>query len=249
MTRDTKKAAKRFARQAKRQKVEATITRIREEGGDVVAYAAKTKYGFEFLTKAEREGYEEARKGYEEARKARANRRRHEKARKARADQRKSTLDEELSRLDGFVVDALKDGRDQDARRILKQGERELRNLEYSGQKKKPRKKLAERDGARFRVTAKVKRFGTKTGFEGRIEPTILLTDLHDAETGEHLTDHLWFTRGKSWQPVKEGDCVAFDARVDSYVKGYQGQRWDVDRTRQIDYKLTRPTKIEVLAV
>jgi hypothetical protein len=65
----------------------------------------------------------------------------------------------------------------------------------------------------------------------------ILLTHVVLADTGRHITDHIWFTLGKSWESYKVGDWVEFDARVGEYVKGYYKDKWD--------YKLNNPTKIK----
>jgi len=96
--------------------------------------------------------------------------------------------------------------------------------------------------GERINVSATVERFGTKNGYHGP-EPTILLRNVRD-ENGKILTDHIWFTRGKSWAYLVPGDKVSFSARVDSYVKGYQGHRWDVERSQKLDYRLVYPTKV-----
>ena len=74
----------------------------------------------------------------------------------------------------------------------------------------------------------------------------MLLTDV-ETLIGEHLTDHIWMNWTKGFgalDPWYPGDVVAFDARVGPYVKGYAGRGED---NRVIDYRLTRPTKIERL--
>ncbi|SFQ56558.1 hypothetical protein SAMN05421853_11098 [Roseivivax halotolerans] len=106
------------------------------------------------------------------------------------------------------------------------------------------RKELRKHLGARLGVTATVARFGIKNGYKGP-EPTILLKNVQDAD-GNTLTDHLWFKKGKSWDAAQPGCKVSFSARVDSYVKGYQGHRWDVERTQETDYRLVYPTKVQV---
>ena len=65
----------------------------------------------------------------------------------------------------------------------------------------------------------------------------ILLARVILADTGRHITDHVWFTLGKSWESYKVGEWVEFDARVGEYVKGYYKDKWD--------YKLNNPTKIK----
>jgi len=123
------------------------------------------------------------------------------------------------------------------------------------GKKKKKRKHLAHDhrkglkkfDGQRMTVIATVERFGTKKGWQGREEETILLKDVCLKQTGEKLCDHLWFTKGKSWDGTVSGCDVEFDARVTTYQKGYKGRRDDVyDRPVEHDYKLERPTKVVI---
>ena len=72
--------------------------------------------------------------------------------------------------------------------------------------------------------------------------PTLLLTDVKDNE-GNLLTEHLWFNYGKgflSLGQLERGDLIGFCARVADYVKG---RRYE----RELDYKLSRPTKITLL--
>ncbi len=106
------------------------------------------------------------------------------------------------------------------------------------------RVKLMVRDGQRFRVRAKVERFGSKRTFRGSLVETILLVDLADTATGDLLTDHLWMTAGKWSSGLSAGDRVTFDARVASYTKGYRGRRDDVHVPIEEDWKLSRPTKV-----
>ena len=110
------------------------------------------------------------------------------------------------------------------------------------------RKKLKEMDGERLRFSAVVERFGERSGYAVETLPTILLKAVAIADTGEQVTNHLWFTRGKSWEPFSVGDTVEFDARVVAYEKGYKGRRHDVyDAPIKIDYKLERPTKVKLI--
>lgn len=107
------------------------------------------------------------------------------------------------------------------------------------------RKELKKLDGQRLRFRAKVERFGEKNGYMGTL-PTILLTNVFELTSGQVVTDHLWFTRGKTWQ-CEVGDIVEFDARVGSYEKGYKGYRKDVCKEVKTDYRLERPTKFCVI--
>jgi hypothetical protein len=106
------------------------------------------------------------------------------------------------------------------------------------------RKALRKREGERFRVRCQIDRFGTKRAFKGAPVPTVLLKNLHDAITGDLLTDHLWFTAGKWCQGLRIGDTIEFDARVGAYLKGYQGRREDVFSDISEDYRLERPTRV-----
>lgn len=107
-------------------------------------------------------------------------------------------------------------------------------------------------------------RFGSKAGWKGRTEQTVLLNDIRVcdpsvsapmAETegednaGNLLTDHLWFNLTKEFAALelRSGDVVKFDARVCAYRKGYLGEREVYDKPPSIDYKLSRPTHVRKL--
>jgi hypothetical protein len=111
------------------------------------------------------------------------------------------------------------------------------------------RDKLKEIDGKRLRVRATFERFGTKTAFKGPPLETILLKDVACAATGACLTEHLWFTSGKTWRALglTPGAVVEFDARVSEYLKGYKGRRDDVCKPLELDYRLERPTKARLV--
>jgi len=111
------------------------------------------------------------------------------------------------------------------------------------------RKALAARNGERFSVIATVKRFGSRRGWQGRDEPTVRLVDLFDAIEATKLCDHLWFKKGKWADSLKIDDRILFDARADSYEKGYRGDRenvWDAPPP-STDWRLGRPTKVRKL--
>jgi hypothetical protein len=92
----------------------------------------------------------------------------------------------------------------------------------------------------RHRFRSRVTDFGGRTTCFGKYcVPMILLTHVVLAATGREVTDHVWFTQGKSWEPYAVGDWVEFDARVGEYVNGYYKDVWD--------YKLNNPTKIKKL--
>lgn len=96
----------------------------------------------------------------------------------------------------------------------------------------------------RNRYRAAVGRMGIKSNvFKGFPERTILLKNIVNVDTEEVVTNHLWFTVGKTLKKLKlkEGDEITFNARVGIYEKGY------IEKTT--DYKLNRMTKIEVKAI
>lgn len=110
------------------------------------------------------------------------------------------------------------------------------------------RKALKTLDGQRLTFTATIERFGSKNGFKGPL-PTVLLTDVKIEGTDEMVTDHVWFTKGKSWDKCKEGALVCFDARVTVYTKGYKGRNENIrmENPTAKDYRLDRPTKVKML--
>lgn len=98
----------------------------------------------------------------------------------------------------------------------------------------------------RARFTATVGRFGTKPGWQGRSLRTILLTDIRN-ESGQIVTDHLWFQVGKRIDALnlQPGDRVNFKARADYYEAGYLGYRDDPDLPPpRRDLKLCFPTDL-----
>lgn len=107
------------------------------------------------------------------------------------------------------------------------------------------RKALAARDEERATFHGTFERYGTKNGWQGRQEKTVLLKDICD-QTGKRVCDHLWFNLTKAFAllNLQVGDGVAFDARVKAYEKGYFGRRYDVYKPAEIDYKLSHPTRV-----
>ena len=109
------------------------------------------------------------------------------------------------------------------------------------------RNELRYKAGQRETFTGIFVRLGKKRAFRGPDLKTVLLKEVRDA-TGRTVTNHLWFnwTKGfeRAW-PLREGDVIQFDARVQRYTKGYQGRRENVYRPAETDYKLSRPTKIK----
>lgn len=103
--------------------------------------------------------------------------------------------------------------------------------------------------GDRKKFIGKFIRTGKKAGFKGYSQETILLKDIIDAESGQHVTDHLWlnFTKGFEDVNLKPGAMVEFQARVVEYKKGYKNSRFITEQQKK-DYKLSHPTKIRVVA-
>jgi hypothetical protein len=69
-------------------------------------------------------------------------------------------------------------------------------------------------------------------------------------DTGKVVADHLWFTKTKGFEALgslKNGDVIEFEARVTNYRKGYVNRKIGVNQ-RSVDYKLSRPTKLSVVA-
>lgn len=110
------------------------------------------------------------------------------------------------------------------------------------------RAELAKIDKVRDTFFGVVERFGTKPSFKGYPTQTVLLTDVKDCN-GNIVTDHIWFIKGKSFDSVKPGDVIKFNARVGQYVKGYKGHRWElqIDNPIELDYRLERPTQLQVI--
>lgn len=112
------------------------------------------------------------------------------------------------------------------------------------------RKELAKMEDVRTVFTGVFVRFGEKNGYKDPI-PTVLLKNVCD-ESGKMVTDHLWLnlTKGFATLDLKGGETVEFRARVREYVKGYKGRDWvrAMDAPLEEDYKLSRPTKIRVIA-
>lgn len=110
------------------------------------------------------------------------------------------------------------------------------------------RNKLKEIDGERQTFYGEFVRLGVKNGFRGTVE-TVLFKSIYDSNN-KFITDHLWFnlTRGFEKLFLKPGDKVQFDARVQSYIKGYKGSRKEVLNSakgvQKTDYQLTRPSRI-----
>ena len=98
----------------------------------------------------------------------------------------------------------------------------------------KMRKKLKQL-GSQKRHTfiGRFERVGYKKSYR-YCRPTLLLTHVALAETGELITEHLWLNYTKGFLDLGElltGDLLRFNGRVASYVKGYFGT------SQKLDYK------------
>lgn len=111
------------------------------------------------------------------------------------------------------------------------------------------REQLRELENQRLRFRAEVNRFGFKKNYHGYPQPTILFSRIERVDTGEELTDHVWFDVRKTIENLnlRPGSIVEFDARVTEYEKGYVNIWQGIDNS-EIDYRLSHPTKFEVLA-
>ena len=113
------------------------------------------------------------------------------------------------------------------------------------------RQPLEARAGARVNVTAIFSRLGAREAF-GEGKETVLLVDVRDADTGELLTDHLWFNRGRIWRNAGliPGDTIAFSARPIEYRTGYWGPNAlrRIDAPARRDYRLSTPEGLRIIA-
>ena len=108
---------------------------------------------------------------------------------------------------------------------------------------------LAKINKARTRFAGTFERYGKKTGWKGREEKTVLLKNIIATDSGESVTDHLWFNLTKGFEALGElqpGDVIEFEARVTTYKKGYWGYNEErrCENPPRTDYKLERPTRI-----
>lgn len=106
------------------------------------------------------------------------------------------------------------------------------------------RSELKKINDERATFTGTFERRGTKKGWKGNIESTVLFLDIKDAD-GRIVTDHLWMNQTKGLTKIgmlNKGDVIQFDARVKPYTKGERGYE-------QRDYKLSHPTKFSKLQV
>lgn len=110
------------------------------------------------------------------------------------------------------------------------------------------RKELSKEEGKRKKFTAVFVRLGKKAGYRGPSVETILLQHITDAETGQVVADHLWFTLSKGFKDVinTQGVTIEFEARVKIYTKGYVNRQLKINHRKE-DYKLSHPTRIKII--
>ena len=99
--------------------------------------------------------------------------------------------------------------------------------------------------GQRRRFYGTFARCGTKRGWGGRIDQTVLLVNIVD-DAGTPVADHLWvpLTHTLARLGLVPEDVLAFDACVAVYRKGYQDGHKTRDMPVTWDYKLLRLTRI-----
>ncbi|HWJ91630.1 MAG TPA: hypothetical protein VNR87_11000 [Flavisolibacter sp.] len=107
------------------------------------------------------------------------------------------------------------------------------------------RRELASSNNKRDRFTATFIRFGSKHLHKGTTATTLLFLEIRNKE-GRVVADHVWFTMTKGFENccLRPGERIAFDARVQSYTKGYKGLPKQMRMMPQHDYKLSHPTRI-----
>ena len=108
------------------------------------------------------------------------------------------------------------------------------------------RKKLKPYLNQRVRFKAIVESFGKKASFRGDDVDTVLLSNVIIVEGNIHATNHIWITKTKMWQTIEIGDVVNFNAKVVAYTKGYKGYKTNIDKPIKNDYRIERPTKLEI---
>lgn len=110
------------------------------------------------------------------------------------------------------------------------------------------RKKLRELKEQRMTFTGTFERHGTKIGWKGREQDTVLLVNIKDND-GNKVADHLWFNFTKGFRKLgllEGGEVIEFCARVKRYDKGYVNRRRGISE-RKTDYKLSYPTKFRII--
>jgi hypothetical protein len=108
------------------------------------------------------------------------------------------------------------------------------------------RKQFVENQNLRIKFIGTFIRFGMRNNFKGMPMETLLFKDIRSIDESIY-EDHVWFNMTKEFNKIetqlKEGVIVEFDTRI----KGYVNRRELIDN-REIDYKLSYPTKIRIIS-
>jgi len=96
--------------------------------------------------------------------------------------------------------------------------------------------------GERHTFQATFERFGERRGYLGFPQRTLLFRNIIHKQTGEVVSDHLWFKDGKQFSKLQliNGCSVEFDARVGMYEKDYRRRLAEEkgEAYSSIDYQL-----------
>ncbi len=112
------------------------------------------------------------------------------------------------------------------------------------------RKELRIFNGERDLFLGTFVREGLKSAFKGASLPTILLKDVRRVSDQKIMCDHLWLNKTKAFAALhlSVGVQIQFEARVKQYSKGYQGNKEDIKKVVKQDFKLSHPTRVEVVS-
>jgi hypothetical protein len=110
------------------------------------------------------------------------------------------------------------------------------------------RKELANKEGERRSFRATFVRVGSKHGYQGYKEETILFKNIVDVYSNKIIADHAWLRLTKGFERLRlnPGTQVTFDARIKEYHKGYVNKRYGIDN-RKKDYRLSHPTNVSLV--
>jgi hypothetical protein len=103
----------------------------------------------------------------------------------------------------------------------------------------------------RYTFVATFERYGSRENhFSAYPEITMLFLNVMERCSGKKVTDHIWLKCGKRMETLgelKKGDMIQFDARVDQYVKGYQGRKAEEmgEDWSELDWRLSFPTNVK----
>lgn len=89
------------------------------------------------------------------------------------------------------------------------------------------RKELGKFDGQRRKFTGVFVRFGTKRGWQGAVDETILLKNVIDVASGKLVTDHLWFNRTMGFDDAIHAVLGDPDPNIPPYDKDLTPQELD----------------------